>query len=324
MRRLPQLCALVTVAVVALLSGPLCAQDLVQPTAAQLQLNDQAYQAFVDEDWDRAIRLYQALLDLGPLNTAYASLGYALFKAGRCEEARAAYDLAETAPQVVDPPPEAVQRALGAYRDKLSDSCPGYIVLECRPKRMQISLDGSPLAPCSPNPIPVARGDHVVIGAAGDESMERAVYVESMESVTLSLVIDGVEDEVVEVTPAPHTPAPSAPSRPLSLTGTLGWITAGVGGAVLATALAVDLFVLDATLQDLRQASASNDTARYDSLKPSAESQQSLVQGLVISGGALVATGATLYLIDVLGADEVAPGVTVAPTLTGAVLEFRW
>ena len=111
------------------------------------------------------------------------------------------------------------------------------------------------------------------------------------------------------------------------LTGTLGWITAGTGGAVLLTAVGVDLFVLDSSLQELRAASSSGDTTSYDSVKPSVESQQALVQGLLISGGLLVATGVTLYLIDLLGAPERAPDKTsflLAPTPGGAALEIRW
>jgi hypothetical protein len=311
-------------------TSPAQAQDLVEPSAAQLQLNDQGYKAFVEEDWERAIRLYQALLDLGPLNTAYASLGYALFKAGRCEEARAAYDLATTAPQVVDPPPEAVAQALEAYREKLSDTCPGFLVLQCRPRRLQVSVDGSPLTPCDDKPIAVPRGDHVVIAAVDDQSIERTVYVDSMESVPLQMVIEGVED-----LPDPDGPTPGdngggsagTTSRETGLTGTLGWITAGTGGAVLLTAVGVDLFVLDSSLQELRAASSSGDTTSYDSVKPSVESQQALVQGLLISGGLLVATGVTLYLIDLLGAPERAPDKTsflLAPTPGGAALEIRW
>ena len=123
--------------IVTLGGGPLGAQELVEPTAAQLQLNEQGYEAFLAEDWERAIRVYQELLDLGPLNTAYASLGFSLFKAGRCEEAREAYDLAETAPQVVDPPPKQVASILAKYREKLYGECPGHIVVECRPHSMR-------------------------------------------------------------------------------------------------------------------------------------------------------------------------------------------
>ncbi len=311
-----------------LLATPAAADDLVEPSAAQLQLNDQAYEAFVAEDWDRAIRLYQALLDLGPLNTAYASLGYALFKAGRCEEARAAYELAETAPQVVNPPPEAVAQALEAYQEKLADTCPGFLVLECRPRQLQISVDGSALEPCPDTPIPVTRGDHVVIAAVGEESIERSVFVDAMESVPLQLVIEGIDDVDPDPKKQPTGPKSATPApRQTGWTGTLGWITAGAGGAVLLTALTVDLFVLDSTLQDLRTASANNDTSQYDSLKPSAESQQTLVKGLVVSGGILVATGLTLYLVDLLGTDESPPAagsVLIAPTHNGAALEIRW
>lgn len=307
-------------------------QELVEPTAAQVQLSAQAYEAFVDEDWERAIRLYQALLDLGPLNTAYASLGYALFKAGRCEEARAALDLAATAPKVVDPPPEAVDQALAAYREKLRESCPGFLILECRPRQTQVSIDGSALAPCPTEPVELARGDHVLIAAAGDASIERQVYVEAMETVTVALVIEGVEDEAVVGTLPPDGGAGETgggsgqPDRELGTLGTLGWITAGVGGAVLLTALTVDLLVLDSSLQDLRRASAENDTATYDSVKPSVDSQQALVQGLLVSGGVLVAAGATMYVMDLLDAPEPESqgSVRVVPTWQGAAVHMSW
>jgi hypothetical protein len=220
-----------------------------------------------------------------------------MLQAGYCEEARASFDLSEAAPQVVDPPPEAVAQALKVYRGRMYESCPGFLLLECRPRSLRVSIDGGPLETCSPNPIPVARGNHVVIATIGDESIQREVYVDAFDSVMVSLVIEGAEEDIsVSGTDA----VVAAPSL-WSTYGIVGWVSAGTGGAVLLTALGVDLFVLDSSLRDLREASASGDAARYDSVRPSVTSQQTLVQGLVISGGALVGAGIAMVLLDILG-----------------------
>ena len=297
------------------------AQDLIEPTQAQLELADQAYAAFEAEDWERAIRLYQAVLDLGPLNSAYASLGYAMLKAGYCEEARASFELSESAPQVVEPPPEAVAQALEVYRERMNEICPGFILMECRPRDLQISVDGSSMFPCSSNPVPLARGDHVIIAAAGEESIQRDVYVSAFETQKITLVIEGVEsaqvrDVAVSTAVTQGTGSSQGPS-------VLSWVVLGSGAAVLTAALAVDLVVLDASLDELRRASANGDLAGYQSARGSVDTEQTLVRGMVIGGGILVAAGITLWITDALS-DTEDSALSAGAGPGGALVRWRW
>ena len=77
----------------------------------------------------------------------------------------------------------------------------------------------------------------------------------------------------------------------------------GIGGAILVSAVTIDLFVLGPNLQDFREASANNDLERFDTLKPTVEAQQSLVKGLVFSGAVITATGTILLAMDLLKDD---------------------
>src|SRR5690606_6756 len=84
-------------------SVPASAQEPRAPTAAQVELYESAHRAFEADDHAGAIRLLQSALSLGELNILYVSLGRALYRAGRCEAADAAYERAVVAPAVVQP-----------------------------------------------------------------------------------------------------------------------------------------------------------------------------------------------------------------------------
>ncbi len=296
---------LIAAAALLLMAQPAAAQDEVflEPTEEQIALSRQALEAFKDKDWDRAIEIYQQVIDLAPLNSAYASLGYAYFKAGQCELAIEAFDQAELAPKVSNPPPEKVAELLAGYRTRLYETCPGTVIVQCEQEGVQISVDGLPPNPCTGNALFLLPGDHTITGTLGQQRTTQDVTVLSMSTITITVDLE-TEDVVTPQPPVVTTPPPETPAGPLT---TAGWLTTAAGGALMATALVVDLTVLTPTFEDFRQASAQNDLERYDSLKPSVESQQTLVQGLLISGAAVTATGLTLVILDALGGPDEAP-----------------
>lgn len=307
------------------LSSPSAAQSdpvVIEPSEEQIALSQQAYQAFVDKDWDKAIDIYQRLLDLGPLNSAYASLGFAYFKAGRCEEAREALDSAEVAPKVSNPPPEVVDELLARYRGQLNTECPGTLILTCSQPGVQLAVDGQAPAACTGNALYLLPGEHSVVAELEGNQETYQVTVAAMETTRLEVFIPGVAvtDKAPDLTEPPQAQG----------LGSLGWggvTLAGAGGAVMLAAVALDVTTLSSNVQALREASADNDLTRYDSLKPTVENQQSLVKGMVVSGGALLVVGGALLTIDLLSdSPGEASGDEASLTITpqGAVVHWRW
>lgn len=287
------------------------AQDepLIEPTEEQISLSREAYEAIQAQDWEQAIDIYQRLLDLGPLNSAYASLGYAYFKAGRCEEARDAYDASSVAPKVSNPTPEQVDTLLGRYREMLMEQCPGTVIVECNTTDAQLSVDDNPPGPCNGNALYLMPGPHTLVGVFEGQERRQTVLVDAMglERVRLDFKLTD--------------PVAATPERPMTTLGLAGWLSTGTGAALLVGALAVDLAVLGPNMQDYRDASASNDLERYDSLRPTVESQQATVQGLLFSGAALVAAGATMLILDMSAEAPTEPGLSgwIAPDGTAGV-----
>lgn len=105
------------------------AQELAAPSDTQLKLYEEGAAAYQAGEFDKASRLFQASIDLGPLNVTYLNLGRALFRLGRCDEARAALDAARSAPRVADPPHEAVMDKIVEYSLDLADCVPSGLVV---------------------------------------------------------------------------------------------------------------------------------------------------------------------------------------------------
>ncbi len=265
-------------------------EDLVKPTDEQVELSRKALAAFLDKDWDEASRLYQLIIDLGPLNSAYASLGFARFKAGKCEEAKDALDQVEFAPRVSKPKPKKVNDLLASYRRLLNEKCEGSIIVKCTQEDVRVSVDDKDPWPCDNNAIYLLPGPHKVRASSGKKSAELTVVVKAMTNSLITLEIPGID---------------GPPDGDILLENNRwAMILGGVGGFLVVSAIVVDLTVLGPTFQEFREASTQNDLEKFDSIKPTVEAQQSLVKGLLISGAAIATTGAALIIIDLLNAKD--------------------
>ena len=81
------------------------AQDSVEPTEGQYELNAEGIAAFKEGQLDKAENLFRASLNLGALNITWLNLGRVLQRQGRCKGAREAFQSALTAPAVQTPRP---------------------------------------------------------------------------------------------------------------------------------------------------------------------------------------------------------------------------
>jgi|SRR5690554_100250 len=98
-------------------------QEPIEPTSAQLELNNQGVQAIREKDFEKAVRLFRSSTDLGALNITYVNMGRAYQYMGDCENAEASYDKALKAQPVKAPSVAEIETAITRYRKELIASC---------------------------------------------------------------------------------------------------------------------------------------------------------------------------------------------------------
>lgn len=99
------------------------AQATVEPSNAQLELNNRAVKAIVAKDYPKAVRLFRSSLDLGELNITYVNMGRAYQYMGNCKDAEKAFDKALSAPAVAQPSADKIAAVIAKYRKELKESC---------------------------------------------------------------------------------------------------------------------------------------------------------------------------------------------------------
>ncbi len=121
--RNPFMLAACTVVLALCAATPCFAQESVEASEQQVELNDQALEAMNDGNYVRAASLLEEANHLGELNVTYLNLGRSYQHMGRCADARQALQEALTAPQVASPPPDLVQKKAREYLADVEDSC---------------------------------------------------------------------------------------------------------------------------------------------------------------------------------------------------------
>ncbi len=174
-------------------------EDLIEISEGQLDLNERGIESVQEEDYERALRLFRASLDLGELNITYVNLGRVYQHAGDCESADEIFDQAMDAPQVDEPSPEQVEGAIEMYREEMEDNCPGYLKLECDPEEMALFVDGQgPLRCQSDEPRHLMPDRYELRGEYLDFETTQTVQISAMEDSRVSLSL--AEEELDEIT----------------------------------------------------------------------------------------------------------------------------
>ena len=283
---------------------PLAKERFVKPTTAQQQLNDQAVEAALAGDIDKAVRLFRASLDLGELNVTHLNLGRSLFKAGRCKEAEEAYAATLTSPKVAAPSPADVAEIVERYRAELQETCPGSVEVAC--DGGQNYTVGGKTAPCG-GTVSLPAGSYTVRAKFATGEAQQAVDITAMETVRISLEAPkrGPDDP------------PDESSEGISLS-TWGYIVGGTGALLVLTGLIIDAAVIGPDFDEFEEAGSSGDTARYNELRDSLDSNQTLNLVVFVVGGLALATGGGLLLYDagVFGGGESSSGASVTPWIS--------
>lgn len=112
------MCALVALAAPAYANSP----AKVPPEEVR-DINNRAVRALVEEDYSRAIALFEESLVLEEFNITYLNLGRAYQLAGKCARAKAAYDEVAQATPIQTPRQAVVDEKASRYLSELRDSC---------------------------------------------------------------------------------------------------------------------------------------------------------------------------------------------------------
>ncbi len=219
------------------------AQDnFAQPSQAQLDLYTEGTKAFQDGQYDQAIEYFQASLQIGPLNITYLNLGRTYFKAGRCLEAKEAFNKVAASPQLSEPTPVQVLGKLKEYRQDLANECPGTLVVRCEPSNMRVGVDDGPLAACTDAPLELSPGKHTLTGEVEGQKTSKDVQIVAMERTELALSVD--PSAKADVVPPPNADPPGdiAPVPTVDATDSepsrwLEWTLVGVGAVGIAGGL---------------------------------------------------------------------------------------
>lgn len=274
-------------AIAIMVAAPSVQAQGVSPTAGQEQLNDQAVEAAISGNFDKAVRLFRASLDLGELNVTYLNLGRALFKLGQCAEADEAYGKALTAPRVTSPTPAEIEKFVADYRGEFEEKCPGTVRIACVPDTLKFSVDDGIERVCR-GTVQLPPGMHTFTALYDDQRIVRQVRVSAMS--TQSVRLEAEHDIETK----------------RSTVATWAWISSGVGGALVLTGLLIDGAVIGPDFDKYEEAAANNNAATYHDLKDTLDSEQSLNLLVFITGGVALATGGGLFLYDagVFGGSE--------------------
>ena len=236
-------------------------EELVEVSDGQLDLNDRGVDAIAEGDYERAIRLFEASLDLGELNVTYTNLGRAYQRAGMCRDAEKAFQRALTdAPRAGQPTPEQIEQAIEAYRAEMDDTCPGHLEVECTPWEMTIFIDDDGPHGCADDKRYDLMPDvYEVRGKYEGNEVSAQVAIRPLQVMRVSLDLSHVDTDegeavaqveaepLVEDEPAPEfeaetvyvEPAPRVDEEPVGSTAT-SWLLVAGSSLSLAGGVALD------------------------------------------------------------------------------------
>lgn len=303
-----------------LASPPMLAEE--NNLEAQLRLNNEAADAARAGQFERAILLLRSSLELGELNITWLNLGRTYARAGQCVAAADAYGRVAGSPAVPEPAAAELEALAGRYLGELDTGCYATVTFDCRPERIELAIDGGEFTACTRKALPLEPGTHAVIARLGTQVIETTVEVARGERTRATVVMPEDGGGQVEVAPVPPPPEPSAWERPL-------WWGVGVsslGAIALGAALVVDQVVLSDEIDTLEALGSSGDADAFDRQRDTVEGLQALSLGLFIGGGALLAGGVALVIVDLVlyGESDVARDASPVVQLGPEGASFGW
>lgn len=196
----------VLVLMVDLFATPCAAQELVEATEAQQDLNEKAIDALSRDAYGTARDYFQQSLALGELNITLVNLGNVFFKLGNCQKAKEALDRSSLAPKVSWPSPEQVEELKARYIKDLSGQCPGSLIVSCEGDTAEIYVDETGPYHCG-GEFDLSPGSHEVTLKGTDRKTMTTILVAPFKTSRLTMALPD------HPTPTPVVPAPEDPPR---------------------------------------------------------------------------------------------------------------
>lgn len=170
------------------------AEDLtVDLNTEQRKLNNEAISALSSNPPkpEVAIQLMQAALLMGTKgNVLYLTLGRAYQLSGQCKDADSAYQQAWQAPRVEGVPQADVIERIERYREEMSTSCTGTLVIHCSNPNTDLIVDNKNVV-CN-EPFELMPGEYPVKAYLGSsQTTELSVKIHSMEQTRIQIVLGG-------------------------------------------------------------------------------------------------------------------------------------
>lgn len=210
--------------------------DFVEPTDTQRELNQQGLEALEAGEYESAIRLFGAALDLSVTNVTLANLARAHQRSGNCKEAERYYRRVEDAPAVETPPPELVIETVAGYRDEMREECPGYLEVECHPEDIELFIDGDGPEPCAAfDARELLPGHYELRGEYDAHVTESTVTIHAMQTSEVELGIHSADVDEPDEEAIGHIDTPPPPQHTTS-----GWMWIAAGTAAVAGGILLD------------------------------------------------------------------------------------
>lgn len=317
------------VAVVCAMSGAAAAQvdDLTAEQIEELKLwLSKANRLYDEGDYAGALKRYREGLDIAQLPEIHYRMATCFEKLDRYAEAVKAYErflvLDPTAPER-----GRVEADIARLREKLDGQAIGELEVNSEPPgAFVVVMDGDENPELGKTPVttPLTAGTvEIRVELDGYQPHEQTVEIPASGKAVVTVVLAEI---VVAADPIP--PGDPGPPDDGGFDYDLwGWVTAGTGLAVGATSVVL-LFVTNSTIQDYNDydrgaAGASRD--EFDELGDSVARFKNATAVTGIVGGLLLASGATMIVIDAFGDGDDGVHVGLAPGGGPSVtVELRW
>lgn len=243
----------------------------------QLSLYVNAQEHYSQGRYEESIELLERANAMGSFDLFEYSLGQAYAKQERCLEAREHLLAAQSAPRSGPDLSARITQVL----EELERTCPGTLRVECADATTKIFLDDGPALVCPIEKLTLSPGIHEVRAVLGSREERYRVGIIAMEEHSLRVLLTPPRDTAPEPTRRLSPP----PMDRVLLVG---------GGALLTTALILDLTHTRGALETYRQHRYAGDFEAAAQARSRLRGSQAIVFGL--AGAGLTSAAASIFL----------------------------
>lgn len=271
-------------------------------TSEQIMLNNRAVDATNKGNFKDAELYYKAMLKMAEFDAIWANIGSTYSRQGRCIEARRALQKAETSPSVVEIPHEFVMTKVAEYSAEIEEKCTAPVVLHCITPNMTITIDGGDEFECNSDTLYLTPGAHSIYASTSFGFSNIRTEAKNESIVTVPIEVINYEELAANGGLTPEEKAKRS-----MIFKTVGWTLFGLGAGVAAGGGAV-MGVSYNEYVDAHDAQKTDPQAHpYNTVaekKKDTEKKLKIAYSLLGVGGAVLATGIALLIVDAVKYDS--------------------